>query len=490
MSYCTNPKYTCPKNAQTAQFCQTCGTPLRLKNRYRPLRKIGKGGFGRTFLAIDEDIPSCPRCVVKQLYFQTEDTQLQQKIVDLFHQEAVRLDELGDRPQIPQLLAHFEWENRLYLVQEWIDGRSLERELKKDGPFSEAKIWQLLEQILPVLEFIHQHQIVHRDIKPANIMRRATALSDKTTDRILPELVLIDFGIAKVCAPHLQPKTGTIIGSPEYMAPEQHRGKVFPATDLYALGATCVRLLTNTSPVELFDIVRDCWRWRDYLPADVQVSDRLGAILDKLLKNALSQRYQSARAVLNDLTPPKPRTQLALSRRLQRPQKPSFWQRFSRSPQSTELVPDAELRSALGLDYTTLRSLLKRQKWADADRETRQMLCRAASKPANGYLHGRELDRVPCEDLQTIDRLWMAYSDGRFGWSVQRNIYEACDRDYVEFCDRVGWSVSRPTSGDRNLQFHRNARTGHLPSRSWVGGLQWRSHVEAMAQKLEKCDRE
>ena len=505
MSYCTNPQCTSRKNPDSTQFCQTCGTPLRLKNRYRPLQTIGQGGFGRTFLAIDEDIPSHPRCVIKQLYFQTDETEIQEKVVALFQQEANRLDELGEHPQIPQLLAHFEFNGQLYLVQEWINGRSLSEELKQQGAFSEAQIWQLLREMLPVLEFIHQRQIVHRDLKPANLMRRVAPLKGEIADRISgvpadirrdkpaqePELVLIDFGIAKICAPHFQQKTGTIIGSPEYMAPEQHRGKVFPASDLYSLGATCVHLLTAKSPVELFDLITDRWKWRDSLPPNTQVSDRLAGILDKLLENALSRRYQSARAVLNDLTLSKPLAQ-SLARTPPKTQ-PKRVKRRSRWANwlglAEPLVPDEVLQSAVGLDYAPLRSLLKQKKWQGADRETRRLLCRTLNKPANASLHLHEIDRLPCEDLQTIDRLWSAYSQGRFGLSVQQQIYEACDGDYIEFCDRVGWSVARSASGERGLRYDRRAPVGHLPSRAWAGGLQWRSQIGAMAQKIKKCQK-
>jgi len=117
MSYCINPKCQNPQNSNTAKFCLKCGFNLLLRQRYRPIEVLGRGGFGQTFLAIDQDIPSQPRCAVKQFHFSDPNPEFFDKAVELFHQEAVRLDELGKHPQIPALLANFEQESLLYLVQ-------------------------------------------------------------------------------------------------------------------------------------------------------------------------------------------------------------------------------------------------------------------------------------------------------------------------------------------------------------------------------------
>ncbi|HEY9858907.1 MAG TPA: 4-Cys prefix domain-containing protein, partial [Candidatus Obscuribacterales bacterium] len=164
MSYCLNPDCQRPNNPTVAQFCRHCGDRLLLRDRYRPLQPLGRGGFGRTFLAVDEDLPFQPFCVIKQLHVPKHTGNHFTKAVELFHQEAVRLQELGTYPQIPRLLAHFEQEQRLYLVQAWIRGQTLAQELQEQGRFSESKIWELLQDLLPVLKFIHQHQVIHRDI--------------------------------------------------------------------------------------------------------------------------------------------------------------------------------------------------------------------------------------------------------------------------------------------------------------------------------------
>jgi serine/threonine protein kinase len=129
MSYCLNPICPEPENPAGHRFCQTCGSKLLLKDRYRAMKPLGQGGFGKTFLAVDEDKPSHPRCVIKQFFPQAQGTNTVQKATELFTQEAVRLDELGSHPQIPELLAYFSQGSQQYLVQEFIDGRNLAQEL-------------------------------------------------------------------------------------------------------------------------------------------------------------------------------------------------------------------------------------------------------------------------------------------------------------------------------------------------------------------------
>ena len=260
-----------------------------LHERYRVLDLIGQGGFGKTFLAIEESHSVQSPCVIKQLFLTDQNIDLQQKAVEQFYQEALQLCELGSHSQIPQLLDFFEQDGYLYLVQEWIDGQNLEQELSKSSPFNEAEIQQLLSELLPVLQFIHDHQVIHRDIKPANIIRR----------RFDQRLVLVDFGAAKCLTAIELMHTGTMIGSAEYTAPEQLKGKAVFSSDLYSLGVTCLHLLTQQSPFALFDSSEDSWRWREFL--DEPVSDSLGCILDKLLLSATRRRYQSASEVLEDL---------------------------------------------------------------------------------------------------------------------------------------------------------------------------------------------
>ncbi|HLP87578.1 MAG TPA: serine/threonine-protein kinase [Nostocaceae cyanobacterium] len=290
MSYCLNPICAKPENIDDHKICPSCGSSLLLKDRYRTIKPIGQGGFGKTFLAIDEDMPSKPYCVIKQFFCQgSRDIQ---KAKELFRQEAVQLETLGKQhPQIPSLLAHFELGSGLYLIQEFIDGQDLIQELNTEGAFNESKIWQLLNDLLPVLQFIHSQRVIHRDIKPENIIRRK---SDG-------KLFLVDFGVSKFATETNLGRTGTVIGSPGYAAPEQNRGKAFFSSDLYGLGTTCFHLLTHTHP---YDVFKPYTSWEKYLKihlSKIEIGDTLRNLLTKLLEPDINQRYQKAEEVIEEL---------------------------------------------------------------------------------------------------------------------------------------------------------------------------------------------
>ncbi|WP_407891791.1 protein kinase domain-containing protein [Scytonema sp. NUACC26] len=293
MSYCLNPFCPNPQRTDDGKFCLTCGSKLLLKERYRAIKPIGQGGFGRTFLAMDEDKPSKPRCVIKQFYPQAQGTSTVEKAVELFTQEAMRLDELGKHPQIPELLAYFTQDDRQYLVQEFIDGLNLAEELAQRAAFNEVEIRHLLNDLLPVLQFCHERQVIHRDIKPENIIRRKSAVS------AVGNLVLVDFGAAKAATYTALNRTGTSIGSPEYVAPEQIRGKAVFASDIFSLGVTCIHLLTQCSPFDIYDTYNATWVWQQHLKTPV--SNELRHILDKMLEPTVAQRYQTVNTVLTDL---------------------------------------------------------------------------------------------------------------------------------------------------------------------------------------------
>jgi formylglycine-generating enzyme required for sulfatase activity len=290
MSYCINPSCPAPaKNSNDTNFCMACKASLRLKDRYRAQKLLGQGGFGKTFKAIDEDRPGQPLCVIKQFAYSSDNPKHQQMALKLFYEEAKHLQSLGSHPQIPELLAYFDVDGQPYLVQQYIDGQDLEQELATEGAFSHQKIRELLKSLLPVLDFLHNQSkpLIHRDIKPANIIRRR---SDQT-------LILVDFGAAKQATQTMLAKTGTTIGSPEFAAPEQTRGKPAFASDIYSLGVSCIHLLTAISPFDLFDTSQDDWVWRDYL-VNNPVDQLLGKVLDQSIVNAVGRRYQSAAEML------------------------------------------------------------------------------------------------------------------------------------------------------------------------------------------------
>ncbi|MDZ8183634.1 MAG: serine/threonine-protein kinase [Nostoc sp. ChiSLP02] len=348
MLCCVNPDCQKPLNPDNNKSCDDCLAELipLLGGRYRPVKVLSdEGGFGRTYLAEDvHKLNEC--CVVKQFAPKLQGTGPLRKAIELFKQEASRLQELAEHPQIPTLLACFEQNSYLFLVQQFIDGQNLLKELEGRGNYNETEIRELLLDLLPVLKFIHSRTVIHRDIKPQNIIRRQ---SDK-------RLVLIDFGASKQLTATVQTRIGTVIGSHGYTAIEQMQdGKAYPASDLFSLGATCFHLLTGVRPSQLWIKQGYGWveSWREYLNG-AYVSMELAEILDKLLQIDIQKRYQSADEVLADLTrklpPPLPSIPPTIL-------SPTF---TSASPSTTAVLPqpNRKLKSPLLLSSSILMLVL------------------------------------------------------------------------------------------------------------------------------------
>ena len=254
-----------------------------LQNRYRVLQLLGQGGFGRTYLA--EDVGRFnEKCAVKELEPQQGD-QFSEKALQLFQREATILYNI-EHPQIPKFQAIFEENQRLFLVQDYIDGVTyrdlLNQRLAQGLTFSEAEVRQFLRQMLPVLAHIHSKGIIHRDISPDNIMqRRADGLP-----------VLIDFGVVKEVMTRIQPPGSlsqfTSVGKLGYSPSEQMQsGRAYPSSDLYALAVTAIVLLTGKEPQELFDDVNLQWNLPNTL------SPGLLQVLRRATSYRPGDRYQS-----------------------------------------------------------------------------------------------------------------------------------------------------------------------------------------------------
>lgn len=311
MSYCINPICPKPINPSNAKFCLKCGTKLLLGDRYRSIEVLTQGQFGRSFVGIDEGEPSKPRCIIKQFFPRPQKTTNPEVAVQLFQQKAERLEELGTHPQIPALLAYFTPNQYHYFVQEFIDGQNLVQDLEAHGAFTEFQVRQFLNDILPVVQFVHERNVIHRDIKPQNIIRRVTSTTRLSTEGTSSDgggigvvtgsqLFLVDFGTAKITRESAAPVMGTMLASTSgYAAPEQALGRASFTSDLYSLGVICIYLLTGVDPFELYSVSEGDWVWRDFLSNPV--TPQLGQILDKLLEHATKRRYQNAAEVLQDL---------------------------------------------------------------------------------------------------------------------------------------------------------------------------------------------
>ena len=315
--YCTRPSCQDPVNTIPEKylytkpikqrFCANCGMPLFLEGCFVTLRPLvpesERGGFGRTFLGRDLKFPDLPLRVIKQLHPRVSPSESQLADIErLFRSEASVLGKLT-HSQIPRAWAFaqleappdlqestaqlYQKQTFFYLVQDFIAGQNLAQELKQKAQFPEAKIVEIMMQMLDVLNYVHAQGVIHRDIKPSNIMRVSKSNS----------LHLIDFGAVKqVVVTGVPTAQSVVIGTPDFAPPEQMTGKpVSASSDLYSLAATCVSLLAGKEAQEIREY--HTWHWRNYANVNPQLAD----ILDKMLSRHPDDRYQSAREVMTAL---------------------------------------------------------------------------------------------------------------------------------------------------------------------------------------------
>ncbi|MDJ0775233.1 MAG: serine/threonine-protein kinase [Mastigocoleus sp. MO_167.B18] len=261
-----------------------------LDARYRIVKVLGAGGFSETYIAEDCKRPGNPLCVVKQLK-PVNDKPAQLEVARrLFNSEAKTLEKLGKHNQIPQLLAYFEEEEEFYLVQEYIMGHPLSREIPSGKILDERTVIHILKDLLQVLEFVHANEVIHRDIKPSNIIRRES-------DR---KLVLIDFGAVKDVTSQskdeLEQTSFTIgIGTKGYAPSEQCFGRPQYNSDIYAAGTIAIKALTGKAPHEIPTDGYGELKWTDR----VNVSPAFAKIISKMVLNDYKRRYQSVSEVLS-----------------------------------------------------------------------------------------------------------------------------------------------------------------------------------------------
>ncbi|MEB3343470.1 protein kinase [Okeania sp.] len=275
-----------------------------LTNRYKIIKQLGHGGFGRTYLSEDNHRFQ-ELCVLKEFAPQVHGSYALEKSQELFEREAGVLYKLR-HPQIPGFREMFRYklngEGYLFLVQDYIKGKTyrelLENRQLQGKLFNETEVTKFLLQLLPVLEYIHSLGVIHRDISPDNIILQA---SDK-----LP--VLIDFGGVKETATKvafeyahqgggIRPQA-TRLGKLGYAPDEQMRlGIINNDSDLYALATTVLVLLTGKEPTALINPQNLTFKWRQ----EITLSEKLGNVLDRMLDSKPSARFKNARQVIEAL---------------------------------------------------------------------------------------------------------------------------------------------------------------------------------------------
>ncbi|MEG5138840.1 MULTISPECIES: tetratricopeptide repeat protein [unclassified Microcoleus] len=276
-----------------------------LDRRYRIIKVTDSSEVGKTYVAADTHRPGYPQCTVREMRLLGTSSQTPELVKIIFQRNAEIIEKLGKHDKIPELLAYFEENQSLYLIEEFITGQPLSQELIPSEPWAEEKVIALLSSILEVLVFIHDNGFIHRRIQPDRVIRRES--DDK--------FVLIDFSLDKEINPELAnchllaPTSPNSVKKPLgkkqelaaeilYVPIEQSIGNPRYNSDIYALGTIAQLAVTGLSPDELSALKNQGEiPWRDRATCSATLAD----MIDRMVDSDCEQRYQDATEVLTDL---------------------------------------------------------------------------------------------------------------------------------------------------------------------------------------------
>jgi len=418
-------------------------------DRYIIEGKLGEGGFGVTYLA--QKAQNRQRVVIKTL----KDDLLRDPNFawyrDRFRDEAVKLS-VCRHPNIVQIDNYFDHGNLPCIAMEYVAGEDLWKWVEKRGFLSETEALNYIRKAGEAVIVVHEKGLLHRDIKPQNIMVRDNQ-----------DAVLIDFGLARGFIPDRtqQMTFGLTHG---FAPPEQYgeMGRFAEYTDVYALAATLYYMLTRTPPTAAF------MRALNHpLKPPFQINPNISDGVHRAIMKGMEMNETN------------------------RPKSVQKW--LAMLPQPINLI------SAEGVDYGKLDRLLASEKWQEADHETKNKMLEAAGRTGERWFRIEDIDRFLCEDLRTIDQLWVKYSNGLFGFSVQKRIYESLggsgeydQKIWEAFGDRVGWRVNHKWLSYTDLKFNTKAQIGHLPRGGGYGVVPfgWRGvfRYSSLASRLVECN--
>ena len=296
MTQCLNPNCSKPDNSDRHRFCQNCGWRLRLGDRYEAVYNLGSGQNSHTFVGRDRATLVQPQCLIKQ-FTPVGNTLLERDAAaERWRRDVEHWEIASQHPQVPDVFEYFERESHQFLVQQFLVGSHLDQRLQeKLGPFDSDDVAAFLWDVLPILHHLHQNHIIHRDIKPINFRQPPSQ----------EHWWLVDLGAIKPLTATRMAQPGTLVGSADYVAPEQLRGDATYASDLYSLGVVCLHLLTGLQPFDLFDGSHGGWHWRSVVP---DVSPRLATLIDRMVQPALRDRIPDVETAMSSLGMPPPST--------------------------------------------------------------------------------------------------------------------------------------------------------------------------------------
>ncbi|WP_392531658.1 GUN4 domain-containing protein [Nostoc sp. C117] len=398
--------------------------------------ELGQGAFGITYKAVQNSRIKLP-VVIKTPNMRLKKDRQYPRYVEKFIQEAELLGQLcqAPHPNIVRVIDYFEEgdTNTPCLVMEFIAGKNLYDLIEAEVtiPLPEIEAIKYIYQIGDAIATIHENSIVHRDIHPGNIMLRSGN-----------QPILIDFGLAGDIAPATS--FSRSFGNKNFAPYEQMNGSKDITVDIYGLAATLYYVVTGQYPTTSWD--------RKYHQADLiepkqhnpSISEQLNLAILEGMRLEANERPKSMQAWLNLLVDQK---------------------------------TSDDLSSEVGVDYSKLRDYLAAGNWKEADNETYLVMLQAVGCEGGDWIKDQELFKFPCKDLRTIDRLWVNYSNGRFGFSVQKEIYLSVggklDSKYYKeawdkFGDCIGWKMNSNWISYREVTYDNSALKGHLPTTEFL----------------------
>ena len=410
------------------------GKPLKQRPQYVVETEIGEGGFGITYKAKHQDL-NFP-VVIKTPNSRLCRDANYPRFVEGFRKEGRTLAKISQNhhPNIVRIIDFFEEDNLPCLVMDFVKGENLYHLIQDKGILSESTAIDYIKQIADALSICHQNGIIHRDAHPGNMILRENSNT----------VILIDFGLAGNVNSQSINQTGNRAFAPWEQMLEIEK---LPSIDVYTLAASLFYLVTGDTPTPSLERKVSNWTLIQPKQLNSKISDSLNQAIIKGL----------------ELEPKN------------RPQSIEKWVALFPDLSSGNNGNDVELKSAVGMDYSKLRDLLKAGRWKEADKETLQLMLCVGEREEEGWLRIEDIDNFPCNEIRTIDQLWVKYSNGKFGFSVQQKIYQGLggskyydQKMWEVFGETVGWRITDDWLYYREIIFDIKAPEGQFPACIWI----------------------
>lgn len=472
-------------------------------SRFSIQEVLGTGGFGITYKVKDKKGQIYALKTLNATMQNRDDFKEQQV---KFINEALTLKGFS-HPHIVKVYEIIQEKELFGVLMEYIDGISVSKYIENNGKLTETLSLKYIDQIAQALQYIHKSNYLHRDIKPDNILLRNNS----------EQAVLIDFGLARIIA--TQNMTNLFTHGYGPIEQYQTQGDFGHHTDIYALAATLYYLLTATIPVSAFNRKINKQELPEPISYNPSISEKVNNAIITAMAIEPQQRTKNIEEfrknlgldpIITEVTPTEIPTETTSSTEItsENGQKTRLFQnrtkgflgiagftailviltiigqKLNEGKKSISITTEVTELSTTPARYTKLEDLLKAQNFWEADNETNKLMLEVANRKNEDWLTTEDAEKFPCEELRTIDNLWLKYSQGKFGISVQQDIYQNLGGTkkldlnvWRSFGERVGWRINNQWLKHSNLNFSLSAPNGHLPVIGELGFGRWSGNL-------------